>query len=337
MARASLGQGAMKLGVASVFVTVVRGLLVLSLVATTDPVHAQGHGRDRPTQEDALYDEDIDVEDIASRSVFEDMPRGAPDEPRPQRGPLWISLVGFDRKTIDERREVGGFVVVGLPLERLARGPAPRAASFLQAGGLVDPPLVRTGGTEAAFDLVLTPRLARGAVEAAWRSGGLGLDDARLDSLLSRARWSAVLPEARLRAVRFDDARLSLDTGTDSSRLRDSAGANIGLEARVTWRLDRLLYADDEPAIERIRAERRDARSRIAARTLEGLFHWQRAILDLRSLPPSQRGTRDEADVTLRVLEAEAALDVLTGGWFTARAGLGRLPPRPVARPGAEL
>ena len=110
----------------------------------------------------------------------------------------------------------------------------------------------------------------------------------------------------------------SLDTSTDSSRLRDSAGANVGFEARLTWRFDRLIYADDEPAFERIRLDHRDARARIAAKVLDALFHWQRATLDLRTLPPAQQGTRDESDVILRVMEAEAALDVLTNGSFAA-------------------
>ena len=39
--------------------------------------------------------------------------------------------------------------------------------------------------------------------------------------------------------------RMANTTGTDTSRLRDSAGANVGLEARLTWRFDRLIYADD--------------------------------------------------------------------------------------------
>ena len=67
------------------------------------------------------------------------------------------------------------------------------------------------------------------------------------------------------------------------------------------------------------RLEHRDARTRIGAKVLDALFHWQRAALDLRSLPPAQQGTRDEADVRLRLMEAAAALDVLTNGWFAAQ------------------
>ena len=56
---------------------------------------------------------------------------------------------------------------------------------------------------------------------------------------------------------RNEDQRLYTDATADTSRLRDSAGANLALEARLTWRFDRLLYADDEPSFERIVAEQR--------------------------------------------------------------------------------
>ncbi|MDB4941317.1 MAG: hypothetical protein JWP97_851, partial [Labilithrix sp.] len=154
----------------------------------------------------------------------------------------------------------------------------------------------------------------------------LAPDDARLDGIVSRARWSALLPEARLRATRYDDQRLSTDASTDTSRLKDSTAANVGLEARLTWRLDRVLYADDEPSFERLRLEHHDARMRVAARTLEALFQWSRASVELRyaqaasreAREPPGRPSRDELEAALRVVEAEATLDVLTGGWFTS-------------------
>ena len=134
------------------------------------------------------------------------------------------------------------------------------------------------------------------------------------------------MPETRLRAIRFDDQRLYTDASSNATPLRDSAGANLGLEARLTWRFDRLLYAEDEPSFERMRLERHDARARIAGRVLEALFHWHRAWLELRwaqaasrdAREPPGRPSRDEAEAALRVLEAEATLDVLTSGWFTA-------------------
>ncbi len=262
--------------------------------------------------DDALADGEVDSEDLLARGIRGTaMLRSAPG------GQTWISLVGFSRKTISNEREIGGFIVVGLPFDRVARRSVRPTLVDLPVPDTPRPHGVPVVATSESADIVLTPRLARAAVGAAWRAAGIGADDERLDGIVSRARWSAVLPEARVRAVRFEDERLSADTGTDSARWRDSAGANIGYEARLTWRLDRLLYADDEPSFERMRLERRDARSKIAGKVLDALFHWQRAVLDLRSLPAGPQD-RERMEASLRVLEAEAALDVLTNGWFSS-------------------
>lgn len=328
----------MKLGRSSVSLTALFTLLLL-VAQSAEASPRRGASLDS-AQERALEDGDIDEEDIAtsplsSLSSLPSATSGTPILGRPH-GSTWVSLLGFGRQApLEGRHEIGAFIVVGFPLERFARAaPRPTAAPVaaltppfdLASAVARDPAMLqRTSSTAPPFELALTPRFARSCVAAAWRAAGLGADDARLDAIVSRARWSAALPEARLRAVRTDDARLSLDTTTttDTSRLRDSTGANVGLEARLTWRFDRLLYADDEPAFERIRAERRDARARIGAKVLDALIHWQRAALDLRSLPPSQQGTRDEADVRLRLMEAAAVLDVLTNGWFAAQSARG--------------
>ncbi|MBX3225216.1 MAG: hypothetical protein KF795_32165, partial [Labilithrix sp.] len=292
----------MKLGLSPALrtsaVTLRLVLLVAALVAPTSPADAAPRrGFASTAQEDAVADGDLDQEDLDTSplSVLDGATSGRPILGRP-RGSTWVSLVGFSHRALafgGERQEIGGFLVVGLPLDRFARantrmttppldalGPRPE---IVQASARETTPLERVATSEPPFEIALTPRLARSCVTAAWRAAGLGADDGRLDAIVSRARWSSALPEARLRAVRTDDARLSLDTttATDTSRLRDSTGANVGFEARLTWRFDRLIYADDEPAFERIRLEHRDARARIGAKVLEALFHWQRAALDL--------------------------------------------------------
>jgi hypothetical protein len=304
-------------------------LLFLALLCSES---ARAHAEPSATArvEDALADGELDPEDLVARATAGRRAlRLAPG------GGAWISLVGFTRSAAGGERDLGGLVVVGLPLDRFvragARAPLPEPA---RPAPPPPPPPPIAPATADVTDIVLTPRLARACVGAAWRSAGLGSDDERLDAIVSRARWSAILPEARVRAVRYQDERLSTtDTGSDSTRLYDAAGAQLGLEARLTWRLDRLLYADDEPAFERMKLERHDARARVAARVLEALFHWQRAWLDLRSLGASSRGTRDEVEAALRLMEAESGLDVLTAGWFSAqkpqpRAVLAPTPPR---------
>jgi hypothetical protein len=288
-------------------------LLALSGLASTS------HARAAPRPSDETFaDGDIDAEDLVGRAtVGRGTPRSAPG------GEAWVSLAGFTRESAVGAREVGGMLVVGLPLDRFTRVSA-RAA--VPASPSVGPQVVAVAGAAEEQSVAVTPRRARATVEAAWRAAGLGNDDARLDAIVSRARWSALLPETRLRAIRYDDQRLYTESAADVNRLRDSAGANVGLEARLTWRFDRLLYAEDEPSFERMRLERHDARARIGGRVLEALFHWHRAWLEVRwaqaasrdAREPPSRPSRDEAEATLRVMEAEATLDVLTGGWFTA-------------------
>jgi hypothetical protein len=314
---------------ASRLLRVVMSLLFLSVNAAEARAAPRG-----PSDEDLLADGDseLDPEDLVGRAtVGRGTVRSAPG------GQAWVSLAGFSRETMAGQREIGGLVVLGLPLDRFARV-ASRSGLYASPRTLPITNVVASGGGGGASANVVvaaqpeeppvgvTPRLARAAVEAAWRTAGLGNDDARLDAIVSRARWSGVLPETRLRAIRHDAQTLYTDSSVDTNRLRDSAGANVGLEARLTWRLDRLLYADDEPSFERMRLERHDARARIAGRVLEALFHWHRAWLELRwaqaasrdAREPPNRPSRDETESALRVMEAEATLDVLTAGWFTA-------------------
>jgi hypothetical protein len=150
------------------------------------------------------------------------------------------------------------------------------------------------------------------------------VDDARVDSMIARARSSAALPEARFRAMRvflLDGAPPSI-LPIDSTSYT-STSPTLVLEGRLTWRLDRLLFADDEPSLERLRLDREDARSKVAGRVLDALFQWQRAWLAVHTVKP---GTREATDATMRLVEAEAGLDVMTGGWFGAWAAETRGP-----------
>ena len=229
---------------------------------------------------------------------FEDSAIGGP------RGKTWLTIGAFTRAYEQlGQRDVGAMAVVGIALDRIAAREGDRALVEVQASDV--------GSNHAApTRLPLTRDVARLAVTAAWRASGLGADDARLDSIVSRARWSAILPETRLRATRL------LDDRTDSSEPTSlSTRQNLGLEARLTWRFDRLLYADEETSIERVRVDRGEARVRVATRVLSALALWQRAWVEGRR---AASDSTDAFDCALRVSEAEATLDVLTAGWFSS-------------------
>ena len=286
--------------------------LASSTSARADPLF--DHGQDRI--EDQYADGDLDEEDLVGMRL------GAHTPSADMHGGSWFSLMGFTRLLRSGRNDIGAVVVVGLALDRIATGPVHHADEIPKAAPSPPPPPPApppppSPPAQPRVDPI-PPRLARDCVAAALRTAGIGVDDRSLDALVSRARASAWLPETRMRAMRLwaDANHVTTATTTDTASFYDSIGANLVLELPLTWRFERLLYSGDEPTIERVRLERQDARSRVATHVLEVLFAWQRARVAENDAPPS---SRELEEARLRQAEEVATLDVLTGGWFSAR------------------
>jgi hypothetical protein len=186
-------------------------------------------------------------------------------------------------------------------------------AAFTALMIAASPARADTPATQALLD----ERIARGCVAAAMRASGLGEDDHAIDSLIARSKTSAALPEASVRAMQLWSEADSASTvvTSDATTLRDVLGSHFVIDVRLSWKLDRLVYAGDEAALERIRIERHEARARLATRTLDALFALERARADVADANP---GSREALEAHLRAAEARATLDVLTGGWFSA-------------------
>lgn len=218
-----------------------------------------------------------------------------------------------------------GMLTLDVPLERFARKNAKAEAPALQE----EPRVVDEGSVEADAAtqspakgaeaerpvFVLTHELVRATLARAWGLAGHRSASQRLDGIASRARAAAALPELRLRAARVTDESLRLSpTLDDPYRYTRAGGTNLLFEARATWKLDRLLFADEELAVERLRGEQARARGALTERVLKALFAWQRAELKGRD-PQADPEARTQS--LLLALEAELTLDVLTGGWFS--------------------
>lgn len=250
------------------------------------------------------------------------------------RPPLWIGIDGTMARDHEARPSFGAMLLLGIPLDRGARAamksppaptpaaelkPAPRSSTKLD-GPAPPPGPLKSNAEEPTPPLRIpvrvTPLVARGAVDAALHTARLVDPDAHVDAIAARARTSAMLPELRLRASRTADEGQSLSpTSYDPTRTTTTGGTSVWLEARATWRLDRLVFADDEVALERARAQRAEQREKLVARVLTLLFAWQRAL----ALEDDGHASPEEhLAASLRVLETEAELDLATGGWFTA-------------------
>jgi len=241
----------------------------------------------------------------------------------PSRGSFRVSLRAAWVTRWSGQREALGMLSLTLPLDRFVAPAAPPRAPDMPARALSEGPAegdtaARDRGASAApVTIVLRPALARRAVGAALRAHGYPAGRRRLSSMSSRARLSAMLPEVRLKAARSNDESLRLTpTSSDPYRYTQAGGSTLWSEARLTWKLDRLVFADEELAVERLRQRRDKARLELVEHVLAALFTWQRALVKSAdsSLLPNERTLAQ-----LDALEAEATLDVLTGGWFSKR------------------
>jgi hypothetical protein len=237
------------------------------------------------------------------------------------------------------RAERAAWLTVSLPLDRaavprVAERPSvpspPSSAPGSSAPGSSAPPSPSSAPAPATAPARVSFQQLRSLAEFSRRATAVALavvgtaaERRRLDSLSSRARSSALLPELRLRVLRNSDKALRwIPTTDDPYRITQADGTGLVLEGAATFRLDRLLFAHEELAVERLRLDAGTARLKLEARVVEALLGLFRA----RELACRDDG--DDAERVphaIRVLELLAELDGLTAGWFSEQApGFGR-------------
>ena len=263
----------------------------------------------------------------------------APAHASPNPGAFWLS-VAAEYRSGTYQREWSGFVALSIPFDRLSaprlihdahsltepppkkeRAPAPLPPSPAPFPPSSPPNSGSNAPPSPAMNRVptLTPGLARGAVRRALASAGYFNTRSRLTSLSARARSSAALPELHLRTLHSSGQTLRLTpTSDDPYRYTQAGTSELTLEARLTWRLDRLVFADEEVSVERLQHERDAAERRLISEVLHSLALWQRGRARAADpdLDPDQRETAE-----LEAIGAALELDVLTDGWFSQAIG----------------
>lgn len=226
-----------------------------------------------------------------------------------------LSIQAGMKKSDYPRIERVALVLLTIPLARFSGAPLAQQSDVPVA----PPPAPQAlpAPIPAPARLILTPRFARSLVRIALRVAGFPAARARLGALGGRARSSAMLPALRLRAARTNDQSLRLTpTIDDPYRYTQAGGTSLLFEARLDWKLDRLVFADEELGVERLLGDRESAAARLAERVLRLLLAWQRARI--RAADPELEPDRHML-AELEALEAELQLDVLTNGWFSAQ------------------
>jgi hypothetical protein len=170
----------------------------------------------------------------------------------------------------------------------------------------------------------LSAAFIQAAIRAALRAERASEREERLDSLRARSRSSAALPELRLGAGRSTDQSVRLSPTTDDPyRYTQAGGADLWLEARVSWQLDRLLFAREELSIERLRDAHVQAKAKRARAVVDALFAWQKALFEAQD---PERSAPEQLLAQLRAAHQAALVDALTGGWFSEKYTLWQQP-----------
>lgn len=283
-----------------------------------------------PTPRDRLIDPsavDALADDLSGTALD---PTEAPGSPRPDLEPeqwedLELSPEELEDLAPEDWREWAHLELPRASASPKSRGSAPdgvlaerRTPPPLAKGA---PPAPRRRSERVRPDMPLvTPELARSVARAALRAAGYRGLEAELSAAVGRARWSAALPDVRLRAARALDESARVDyVGDVLGDTRVTGRADVRLEAALTWRLSELVFSGREPSLARIRLTFLRQRQEVVRASLQALFRWQRTLHRANdpALLPEER-----AEALLDSVEAEVQLAVLTGGWFSAERAL---------------
>lgn len=153
------------------------------------------------------------------------------------------------------------------------------------------------------------PSLAR--VQAA------ALERARVDiglaaRWLRRARLAALAPTLSLQYDHRLDRGWTLDQAAgEADALRDDAGEQGQLRAKLSWELDRLIFNPDELRAARALIDLAELRERLLVEVTRLYFERQRLLLEARLEPPQT--IEDALSAALRVREIEGLLEGLSG------------------------
>lgn len=254
-------------------------------------------------------------------SLLEEDPRRPELDPEaPPVAGLWLAVTGAFRMADDDdgaASQAQGMVMLGGTIDDVVKGTTVRQHVALAKTQTDEPAPPRDLPREEPRPTARGP-LARGCVRAAIDAAGVAKELARLDDVSTRARVSGLVPELRLRVARVVDEDQSLSpTEYDPERITASGGSSVWIEGRATFRLERLVFADEEVALEKMRAERHKLERDIADDVLKSFALWQRASALLARADLDDE-TREKLEIELSV--EQTRLDVLTDGWFTAHA-----------------
>jgi hypothetical protein len=141
-------------------------------------------------------------------------------------------------------------------------------------------------------------------------------------SMKSRSRLQAVLPQLTVRATKDDDQESrSLTRFGETNTPQDisatqTVGDDLQLYAEARWKLNETIFNYQETAVMRENRYSAKERQKLLQTVTQVYFERKRAKIKLGELKGADRELAQ-----LKVEQMNAELDALTGGWFSQQVG----------------
>lgn len=143
-------------------------------------------------------------------------------------------------------------------------------------------------------------------------------------SMKSRSRLQAILPQLTVRATKDDDQESkSLTRFGETNTPQDisattTLGDDLQLYAEARWKLNETIFNYQETAVMRENRYSAKERQKLLQTVTQVYFERKRSVLKLEELKGADREL-----ALLKVEQMNAELDALTGGWFSQQLSTG--------------
>ena len=139
-------------------------------------------------------------------------------------------------------------------------------------------------------------------------------------SMRSRSRIQAVLPQVTVRATKDNDNESRSLTRYGETELAQDisatkvVGDDLQLYAEARWKLSESIFNYQETAVMRENRYSAKERQKLLQTVTQTYFERKRTVIKLKR---TKSGSQSHELLVLKLMQIEAELDALTGGWFT--------------------
>ena len=139
-------------------------------------------------------------------------------------------------------------------------------------------------------------------------------------NMRSRSRIQAALPQVTIRATQDNDNESRSLTRYGETELAQDisatkvVGDDLQLYAEARWKLSETVFNYQETAVMRENRYSAKERQKLLQTVTQTYFERKRTVIKLKR---TKSGTQSHELLVLKLMQIEAELDALTGGWFT--------------------